>query len=162
MTWREVCEDKSLADLPYKIELNRFGQIVMSPTRNKHGYFQAKIAVLLQQLLPQGRVLVECAVDTPEGTKVADVAWATEERFRPSETQPIAWPRPPIDLVPETASRYSRASLNGEQLSLIIRTLQHTGHPHPVLVPANLGNSGLITPKLPAKQVRSATVPGSA
>ena len=82
MTWREVCEDKSLADLPYKIELNRFGQIVMSPTRNKHGYFQAKIAVLLQQLVPEGRVLVECAVDTPEGTKVADVAWATVERFR--------------------------------------------------------------------------------
>lgn len=82
MTWREVCEDKTLADLPYKIELNRFGQIVMSPTRNKRGFFQANIASLLQQLLPKGRVLVECAVDTPEGTKVADVAWATQERFR--------------------------------------------------------------------------------
>ena len=29
MTCQEVCEDKDLADLPYKIELNRWGQIIM-------------------------------------------------------------------------------------------------------------------------------------
>ncbi len=33
MNWQEVCEDKSLANLPYKIELNCQGQIVM--TRSK-------------------------------------------------------------------------------------------------------------------------------
>ena len=77
MNWQQLCEDKRLADLPYKIELNRHGQIIMSPTRNKHGIYQARIAVLLQSLLPHGTVLTECAVDTPEGTIVADATWAS-------------------------------------------------------------------------------------
>src|SRR5262245_16388420 len=71
MNWQDVCEDKSLADLPYKIELNRQGQIIMSPTRNKRGFFQAEIAILLKKLLPHGFVLTECAIDTPEGIFVA-------------------------------------------------------------------------------------------
>jgi Uma2 family endonuclease len=87
MNWQQVCEDKNLADLPYKIELNRQGQIVMSPTRNKHGFFQAQIAILLKQFLPHGFVLTECAVDTLEGTIVADVTWATAARFRVVEEE---------------------------------------------------------------------------
>ena len=47
-----------------------------------HGYFQGEIAYLLKKLLPQGYVAVECAVDTAEGTKVADVTWSSPERFR--------------------------------------------------------------------------------
>ncbi len=82
MNWQQLCEDKRLADLPYKIELNRHGQIILSPTRNKHGIYQARIAVLLQSLLPHGTVLTECAVDTPEGTIVADATWASPERLK--------------------------------------------------------------------------------
>lgn len=82
MTWEQVCEDKSLQDLPYKIELNRLGQIIMSPTRYKHGFFQSEIASLLKRLLPQGFVVVECAVETSDGTKVADVAWCSPERHQ--------------------------------------------------------------------------------
>ena len=74
MNWQQVCEDKNLADLPYKIELNRQGQIIMSPTRNKHGLYQGRIAYLLQSLLSHGRVLTECAVDTSEGT-IASSWW---------------------------------------------------------------------------------------
>ncbi len=43
MTWQEVCQDKSLANLPYKIDLDGRGQIIMSPRHNKHGYCQGKI-----------------------------------------------------------------------------------------------------------------------
>ena len=78
----EACHDKSLQNLPYKVELNRQGQLVMSLTRNKHGFFQTRIGHLLQTLLPQGCAIVECAVDTEEGTYVADAAWATLERWR--------------------------------------------------------------------------------
>jgi len=81
MNWQQVCEDRNLADLPYKIELNRHGQIIMSPTRNRHGYYQGKMAVTLKKLLPQGEVLTECAVETNEGTFVADNVWASAERF---------------------------------------------------------------------------------
>ncbi|WP_262507540.1 hypothetical protein [Salinibacter altiplanensis] len=32
LSWKEVCEAPNLQDLPYKIETNDRGQIVMSPT----------------------------------------------------------------------------------------------------------------------------------
>jgi Uma2 family endonuclease len=82
MTWVEACHDKRLQNLPYKVELNRQGQIIMSPTRNKHGFFQSRIVHYLQTLLPHGAIIVECAVDTAEGTYVADVAWAALERWK--------------------------------------------------------------------------------
>lgn len=82
MTWVEACHDKRLQNLPYKIELNREGKIIMSPTRNKHGFYQGEIAHLLKQLLPQGQVIVECAIDTQEGTYVADATWCSADRFK--------------------------------------------------------------------------------
>ena len=87
MTWVEACLDRSLQNLPYKVELNRQGKVVMSPTRNKHGYYQAEIAYLLRMLLPHGQVLTECGVDTPEGTFVADATWASRERFAVIENE---------------------------------------------------------------------------
>ncbi|HZV36023.1 MAG TPA: Uma2 family endonuclease [Verrucomicrobiae bacterium] len=82
MTWAEACNDKRLQNLPYKIEINRQGKIIMSPTRNKHGFYQSKIDALLHQLLPHGHGIIECAIDTPEGTYVADVTWVSPERFK--------------------------------------------------------------------------------
>ena len=81
MTWAELCEDKRLQDLPFKIELDRFGKIIMSPTRNIHGYFASEIARLLMEFMKRGKTLVECAVETADGTKVADVAWVSPETF---------------------------------------------------------------------------------
>lgn len=78
MNWADVLADKSLQDLPYKIELDRYGNIVMSPASNRHGRLQAWIGSLLERHLG-GEFLVECSVNTPEGVKVADVAWCSPE-----------------------------------------------------------------------------------
>jgi Uma2 family endonuclease len=78
MTWQEVCEDKSLQNLPYKIELDQWGRIVMSPANNRHGQRQFHIGDLLKQQMNGGKVIMECSVDTPLGTKVADAAWASD------------------------------------------------------------------------------------
>lgn len=75
MIWAEVLADKSLQDLPYKIELNGRGQIVMSPASNQHGLYQTEIAIELRKLGRRGRVITECSVQTADGVKVADVAW---------------------------------------------------------------------------------------
>ncbi len=83
MTWEEICDDPALRNLPYKIETNRLGQIVMSPARSRHGEYQAEIVLLLRQLLPAGRVIVECAVQTTDGVRVPDVAWSSPERRQP-------------------------------------------------------------------------------
>jgi Uma2 family endonuclease len=82
MTWKELCEDRRFQDLPFKIELNRQGQIIMSPTRNYHGFFGNKIARLLEQHRQAGVVIVECAIETADGTKEADVAWVSDERWQ--------------------------------------------------------------------------------
>lgn len=74
MEWSEVIHNPFLQDLPFKIELNKFGKLLMSPASNSHGRFQGRIAGLLWQGLPKGEVITECSVQTSEGVKVADVA----------------------------------------------------------------------------------------
>ena len=37
MKWDEVCKYPLLQDLPYKVELNEWGNIVMSPASNRQG-----------------------------------------------------------------------------------------------------------------------------
>ena len=81
MNWLEVCENKSLQNLPFKIELNEYGKITMSPVKVYHSAYQGKIAALLYLNTEGGEVLAECAIKTDKGTKVADVAWASDERF---------------------------------------------------------------------------------
>lgn len=80
MNWQPVCEDKNLADLPYKIELNQWGQIILSPADYQHCSFQGEIIRCLNELLPKGRTIPECAVATMEKTKVPDAVWISPER----------------------------------------------------------------------------------
>ena len=81
MQWREVCEHPGLKDLPFKIELDEYGRILMSPVKVSHSAFQGEIAFILRSLLKTGRTLPECAIKTTKGTKVADVAWASLDLF---------------------------------------------------------------------------------
>jgi len=80
MRWEEVCEHPSLQDLPFKIELNEHGEIVMNAVTVMHSLYQGEIEFLLRSLLKTGKTLPECAIKTRRGTKVADVAWASRDR----------------------------------------------------------------------------------
>jgi len=79
MNWSEVLADPSLQDLPYKIETNGLGQIVMTPASNRHGQQQLHLGRMLMDLKPEGDVQVECSINTPSGVKVADVAWYSKQ-----------------------------------------------------------------------------------
>ncbi len=82
MNWQQVVNDPNLQNLPYKIELNEWGQIVMTPTKAKHGAYQFKIGSLLDDLTREtGLIGTECAIQTTQGTKVADVAWFSAGRW---------------------------------------------------------------------------------
>ena len=83
MTWEQICDDPHLRDLPFKIEQDRYGRVIMSPVKSDHSEYQGEIAALLKSFLPDWVILVECAIDTSEGTKVADVAAMTRERRLP-------------------------------------------------------------------------------
>ena len=82
MEWSEVIENPLLKDLPFKIELNKFGKLLMSPASNSHGRIQSRLAAALLNQLPKGEVITECSIQTSDGVKVADVAWLSEEFVR--------------------------------------------------------------------------------
>jgi Uma2 family endonuclease len=75
--WDEVCRDPSLQDLPYKIELNAWGKVEMSPPSVQHAWLQTALAVELKQQLPDGLAMTECPVLTDIGVRVPDVVWAS-------------------------------------------------------------------------------------
>jgi len=79
MNWQEVCEHSDLQNLPFKIELNEYGQIIMSPVKIYHSVFQGEIEFILRTLLPKGKALPEFAIKTSKGTKAVDVAWVSLE-----------------------------------------------------------------------------------
>lgn len=81
MNWVEVCKNQLLQDLPFKVELDRWGNIVMSPASNRHGYVQTVIATYLMQNRKGGKVITECSIETSRGVKVADVAWGSKAFF---------------------------------------------------------------------------------
>ena len=81
MQWQDVLADKSLRDLPYKIELNEYGHIEMSPTSFTHSYLQGTLAFLLRTQL-SGKVFTEFAVITDKGVKVPDVAWSSDAYYQ--------------------------------------------------------------------------------
>jgi len=82
MNWQQICENPRLRNLPYKIELNERDQIIMSPARLAHGNYQFEIGRILFEIMEwQGRIVTECAIRTAKGTKMADVAWFSEQRW---------------------------------------------------------------------------------
>ncbi len=44
MNWLEVCEHPALQNLPFKIELDETGKIIMVPTKVYHSIYQGEIA----------------------------------------------------------------------------------------------------------------------
>lgn len=79
MEWAEVLSDPCLKNLPYKIELDHFGRIVMSPASNRHGRAQARLVRWLDRVVTEGEIVTECSVATADGVKVADVAWLSAD-----------------------------------------------------------------------------------
>lgn len=77
MNWQEVCEHPNLQNLPFKIELDEYGQVIMSPVKIYHSILQGEIEFILRSQLQGGKTLPECAIKTSKGTKVADVAWVS-------------------------------------------------------------------------------------
>jgi Uma2 family endonuclease len=107
MNWKEVCEDPILQDLPYKIELNEWGQIVMSPASNKHGMFQVRIVGILLKTMKGGKVISECSVQTSKGVKVADVAWASDNFIKTNgdETPYLVAPEVCVEIISPSNSK---------------------------------------------------------
>jgi len=82
-----ICESGAFDDLPYKIETNARGQIVMSPTTLYHGGLQFEIGSLLKSSLSGGKVVTEPVIQTSDGNKIADAAWFSPERWEATKEE---------------------------------------------------------------------------
>jgi Uma2 family endonuclease len=82
MNWQEVTENPNLQNLPFKIELNEWGQVVMNPVKLKHSYWQSRIARVMENMRQDGLAIPEFAIWTKKGTKVADVVWISTELWK--------------------------------------------------------------------------------
>jgi Uma2 family endonuclease len=88
--WDELCRDPSLRDLPYKIELNAWGKVEMSPPAVGHARLQSELAAQLREQLGDGIALTECPILTGIGIRVPDVVWASAEfRRRHKRSSPL-------------------------------------------------------------------------
>lgn len=108
--WRELIENPFFRDLPYKVELNKFGQILMSPASNRHGIIQNKTAREIELFKNDGVIIIECSILTNEGVKVADVAWASDEFIAKfGDTTP--YPKAPETCVEVKSPANSKAEM---------------------------------------------------
>ena len=107
MEWSEVIENEILQNLPFKIELDEWGNVVMSPASNSHSFIQGIIIEILLQLKKGGRVFPECSVATSKGVKVADVAWLSSAFIAKNklETPYRAAPELCVEVVSPSNSR---------------------------------------------------------
>lgn len=93
--WRSILADPQLQDLPFKIETNERGQLVLSPHKRIHSIRQTQITDRLAEAIDRSGIRsVELAIGTSKGVKVVDVAWMSSERFAnieaDAEPTPIA------------------------------------------------------------------------
>jgi Uma2 family endonuclease len=101
-TWERLCTTPGFSHPGFTCDVSPDGRVIMSPTFNYHGWFQARLAVLLAQHAADGQPFVELAVLTPAGLFEVDVAWTRD--FRRIRQQKIASPAPEICVEVESES----------------------------------------------------------
>ena len=67
--------------MPYNIELNKFGQVLMSPASNRQGILQYKVGSKIFNNLKSGVIVSKCSILTNDGVKVSNIAWLSDEFY---------------------------------------------------------------------------------
>ena len=100
--WSKAMRD--LPDLPYKVETNARGQLILSPPKPEHGFSQSRTSRRIFEAL--GEVVgVEFSVYTSGGVKIPDVIWMSEERraqiSEDAEASPVM-PELCVEIMPDS------------------------------------------------------------
>ena len=77
--WKSLLINPLFKDIPFKVETTKGGSILMSPASNWHGICQSQVGFGIRNGIRGGEIINECSILTPDGVKVADVAWASDE-----------------------------------------------------------------------------------
>ena len=74
--WGEVLNDPLMRETPYRVELNRWGTIEVTPVKPYHSRVAKRLADALERALG-GEAYTELAIALPSGLRVPDVAWCS-------------------------------------------------------------------------------------
>lgn len=114
--WEKVLADPELAKLPYRIESDEYGQLIMSPPPSpEHGRKQSEISFQLRKLMQDGEVVTECPISTSKGVKAADVAWCSADLWTSARQQPC-FPRAPEICVEIISASNSAGEIEEKKL----------------------------------------------
>jgi len=116
--WHRALRDPHLQQLPYKVETNAHDQILLSPHTPWHSTMQVRISDMLRDHLGARELrAVEFPVETPQGVKVPDVVWLSDERA--SQLPPDAEASPVMpELVVEVLSASNTEAEMAEKRTL--------------------------------------------
>ena len=95
--WERVLRDFQDVEMPYKIETNAAGWVVMEPPpADGHRFYQKRIEQFLDEVLENGEAMMEIGLHTHGGTKVPDVVWASYETWEKRREDLATAPPPTI------------------------------------------------------------------
>ncbi len=161
MTWREVCTDPVLSQLPQRVESDAWGNAVVGPMPTaQHSFLQSQIMFLLLRLLPQGSAMPAYALQTSEGVKGVDVVWLSDERRKHLPKRALVSPLAPEICVEVLVPKNMRAQFLAKNLLYFGRGAQeswicdHTGKLAFFNVTGQIARSKLC-PEFPAKIERN-------
>ncbi len=77
--WRQLADNRLVAEIPCKVELSEKGAIEVSPPTIRHAFIQGFLTRELARQRPDGTTLPECTVETDMGMRVPDVVWVSRE-----------------------------------------------------------------------------------
>lgn len=108
--WHELMENPFFRDVPYKVELNKFGQVLMSPASNRHGIIKFQIGKRIFEKLNYGEIANSCSILTSDGVRVSDVAWLSDEFYAEFGEQ-TPYPKAPEICVEVKSPANSKAEM---------------------------------------------------
>ena len=95
--WETVLRDFQDVEMPYKIETNAAGWVVMEPPpADVHRLFQTRLSQFLDDALDGGTATIEIGLHTHGGTKIPDVVWASYETWEKRQEDLATAPPPRV------------------------------------------------------------------
>lgn len=117
MNWQQLCGNYHLKDLPFKKELNKFGQVVLTPLSETLSILQGQLILKLIEVAEgRGNVFSECPIKTLDNIKIVDIAWISTQRLHTAKQGII------YVIAPEICVELS-ATQNSDKVTLLKRKL---------------------------------------
>lgn len=117
-TWDDVCDDPQLQDLPYKLELNGDGEIIVNAVRVIHAFYVEMIQRHLRELRPDGFTPPEFPIQTGDGVRSPDVVWISVARKKQTLLESTASIAPEICIEVMSAGNSMKKLLEKRDLYL--------------------------------------------